>query len=348
MLLPCRDSGQMAKGKGKAQDGNGDPRVRPLRAAQLMTVRRFAVIAAAMSVGMALKGAATITLDTVRKAKNWATAGELLSGFAEEMQVAKANILHPDRMCQRWLQRFMKIGRITDAPRSGRKPKIPLDVLSVCYDVIINGQFSSMREAAKHTFIAIVLKKFKVTVRTLFRNLHGLDPDLQKCVNVEHKQMLTPQHKAKRLMMAIEWLRHGVLAAARGVKQVAVKDASGNVVASAGQVPMPPPPPRDLPSGKPAPRPYLNLEWIKRIIWVDAKKFYVQPEDYKVWGIKGDQSLVVYDKRVRKGWCIHYYSAVNYLFGGILLVLVSGTTGKGYSPAKAYQVSSRPCACSIR
>jgi hypothetical protein len=79
---------------------------------------------------------------------------------------------------------------------------------------------------------------------------------------------------------------------------------------------------------------------MRRIIWIDEKKFYILPQTYKVWASElAPASQVIYDPRVLKPMCINYIAAVNYKHGPLLLCAVSGTYGKDYKPRKVYKAS---------
>jgi hypothetical protein len=56
--------------------------------------------------------------------------------------------------------------------------------------------------------------------------------------------------------------------------------------------------------------------------------------------VAGTPSQVIPHSKVRSTWCIHYYSAVNYKYGGLLITMVTGTKGTGYKANKIYKVST--------
>jgi hypothetical protein len=96
------------------------------------------------------------------------------------------------------------------------------------------------------------------------------------------------------------------------------------------------------------------------IVWIDAKTVYIEPKAYKVWTVELSDlqaflvpddavpttsrtpNLVRSDARVfaSKTQCIKYYAAVSARHGPILLKLVSGTHGEGYTAPRTYTVGA--------
>lgn len=88
---------------------------------------------------------------------------------------------------------------------------------------------------------------------------------------------------------------------------------------------------------------HLSIAELEAVIWLDAKKYYVEPGTYKVYCM--DPDLVVEDGRIPKGslkggTVLHYYAAVNAKLGVVHFCWVTGTTGK----AKIYYTRVRPAA----
>jgi hypothetical protein len=91
---------------------------------------------------------------------------------------------------------------------------------------------------------------------------------------------------------------------------------------------------------------HLSIAELEAVIWLDAKKYYVEPGTYKVYCM--DPDLVVEDGRIPKGslkggTVLHYYSAVNAKLGVVYFCWVTGTTGK----PKVYYTRVRPAAVSV-
>jgi hypothetical protein len=152
-------------------------------------------------------------------------------------------------------------------------------------------------------------------------------PKLSKTKLFEYKLPLTPQNKKDRVRCAQRLLRLGTYfgTLVQGTRRL-LRGADNPI-----RVPR-------------YPRPRLRLRWVNRIIWIDAKKFYIKPTDFKAWGLRGMPSTTLSDKRVRGSkMVIHYYAAVNMKHGGVLIKFVSGTKGPGYQPPKVYKKAvSRP------
>lgn len=78
------------------------------------------------------------------------------------------------------------------------------------------------------------------------------------------------------------------------------------------------------------------------IIYIDEKKFYITPQSFYVWAGKATGSVVV-NARVMasRKLCINYLAAVNAKHGALLITMISGTKGTGYTPKKVYKASGQ-------
>lgn len=266
----------------------------------------------------------------LKQPKKWATeAAEMLlevckrdSDSMEEGEEDSKEGVNEKRtaanLCKRWLPKFLAKGHVFDEPRSGRKHKVTVNTARTCRDAIIEAQISRKEDAKALPIVAAALHECGASVRTLFNKIKSIDPKFGKCVTVEHKRPLKDEHVQLRIKRACEWLRKGVK---EGHREVDVPGQGS---------PVPLPPAKPLPPNTKPPT-YLNTDWLDRIIWIDAKKFYVQPENYKVYGLKGQGKSPKEDSRVKSNpWCIHYYAAVNYKFGAVYIQCVTGTRGKGH------------------
>jgi hypothetical protein len=229
-------------------------------------------------------------------------------------------------LCRKWYNHFFKHAGVMDAPRSGRPCKIPKQVLRQCLTIILCGSYCSHDEAASNASIQHVLKEYKVTARTLFDNLKVIEPKFGKHKLVEFKFQLKPEHVKKRMQATVQWLKDYV--AAGDSKVVQLEQATVELKI-----------PKQVAD--------LNAAALGCVIWIDAKKFWVKPTNYKVYGIKGTDTTVLEDPRVTTAQCIHYYAAVNYTYGAILLQLVTGTKGTGYTPATRYKASPSCWYCRV-
>ena len=264
--------------------------------------------------------AAAVAQDTVRTlkanqpSKEWAAeAGRILLRKLEEADPTGELLPWPSdaaKFCVKWGAGLLERGSVADAPRSGRRRKIPEDVVAAAAKLVETVKPRTQIEMEDH--FAGYKSDHNVSSRTVWRRVKECDPKLGKHVLVEYKLPLTAAVKADRCQQCERWLL-------QYAKQPQV------------EIPRPLPPiaipqkPEDLDTGK-----------LDRIIWVDAKKFYVKPQGHKRWGRRGEPSIVVQDKRAKGAWAIHFYSAVNYKHGGLLIQLVSGTKGKGYKATKTY------------
>jgi len=173
-----------------------------------------------------------------------------------------------------------------------------------------------------------ILKAYDVSLGTLWRAMKRHTPNLGLHVLVEFKRELTPQQIGDRYDKSHAWSVKGVKPLATGVT-IENKGADTRWHR---------PPPHNSDE---YPLDWLT-PWAKRVIYVDAKRIYICPHSHKVYGLKGSESIVIPDPRLLdESWVIHYYSAVNYHCGGVLLQFVSGTDGPGYIPEKTYLVRQK-------
>lgn len=277
----------------------------------------------------------TLTKKTNRPSRRWpSAAGKLLL----ELLKARPELPKPSdpaKFCAKWGARLTETGTVHDAPRSGRKPKLPEDVVEGALGLVIHLQPRTQREMNKHASFQTIFQQYEVTAQTLWRHIREAEPRLGKHVRIEFKMPLTAQLKQERCAAVRRWLRRAYVkpAPAAGAAASPVTTPTAPDTRSNGQEsdPEDPPPIPTAPSE-------LSNQFVHRIIWIDAKKFYIKPKSYRVWGLAGTPSTVVHDPRVKGTWVVHYYAAVNYLIGGVVLVFVSGTKGKGYAPATKYEV----------
>lgn len=245
--------------------------------------------------------AAAIAQNTVRAVKEnrpsqeWAAeAGRILLRQLEEPDPTGTRLPRPSdasKFCKKWGAALSKHGSVADAPRSGRKRKLPEDAVEALVKLVEEVQPRTQLEMEEH--FAAYRSAHNVSPRTIWRRIKESEPKLGKHVLVEYKLPLTSEVKAQRREQCERWL------------QLCSNQPTV-------QVPRPHPPitiPKELAD--------LNVAMLERIIWVDAKKFYVKPKGHKRWGRRGTRSIVVQDKRAQGAWVIHYYSAVNYKHGGL-------------------------------
>lgn len=265
----------------------------------------------------------TINKRTGKPSSHWPkVAGARLMEILESEKYKHApKPANPAEFCSRWFSRFNVRQSVKDAPRSGRKPKVPEVVLSMLVQLVVETSPKRQADMMKHPAFTEVVTTYKVNHKTVWRHMRQLQPRLRKCVKYEFKRPLKPEHIQARVRVTSEWLQEATLPSCE-----AASDAAGPGPSSTS-----PSIPRTVSD--------LNVQWIRRIIWIDAKKFYVQPHDFKAWGLLGTPSNVLQDPRLKgKPWVIHYYSAVNYAYGALVLQLVSGTRGTGYKPVRTYKV----------
>lgn len=294
-----------------SEDSEGDPWVR---------VRTLATQAASIA------RATTFTKKNQEPSTRWrSAAGKLLTEMLHNYpELPKPS--DPAKFCARWEKAFMERSSVHDAPRSGRKTKVPLEDLEAAVGLVIALEPRTQQEFNESPVIQGLLRKHKVSAQTLWRQIRKVEPRLGKNVLTEYKMILTMEVKQDRLLITTQWLKSGIQPGAG--EQVALAGVDGAGPSTPVYIARTP---TDL-----------NLSYISRIIWLDAKKFYIKPQNYKRWGLLGAPSRVIQDKRVRGAWVVHFYSAVNYTYGGLHFQLVTGTHGKGYKPAKRpYKVQFR-------
>jgi hypothetical protein len=84
----------------------------------------------------------------------------------------------------------------------------------------------------------------------------------------------------------------------------------------------------------------MDTAYLKRLVFIDAKKIYIKPEGtIKSWALKGvtNRSTVITSPLLNnkhRGWCLNYYIAVNAAIGPVRLKLVTGGRGAGILPSK--------------
>ena len=303
-----------------------DPRVtKPPK--NWVPVRALAAKAAAFA------SKATYTVKTKKLSKAWAcVAGKMLIRELDAADPTGQQLPRPSdpaKFCAKWSAAFSQRAGVKDAPRSGRKRKLSRDVVESAAESVVQVQPRTQREMNKQATFTSIKNDHNVSFRTVWRRLREAQPRLGKHVTIEYKLPLTNAVKAERVDIATRWLRLYGSGSTTDPAQPGTSTADPAQPSTSTAVSVPPPPipkkPDDLNTGK-----------LNRIIWVDAKKYYVKPQAYKRWGLAGTPSVVLGDKRVNGAWVIHYYSAVNYKHGGLVLELVTGTKGKGYKPKTVY------------
>lgn len=239
--------------------------------------------------------------------------------------------------CLGWVWHLFTTYAIADKARSGRPRKVTDALARKAAAAIVQAtkqkQFGASRtmNSACNRIPAVmaVLLKSGATPKTLWRHIRRGKLVRQSTVNF--KKPLSKQLQDDRLRTSEEWLRKGVYHNAPGVVRWL---ASGDMLFN--KVPIPPNRLTNL-------HEYRNGPWLKPwaadIVWIDAKKIYICPKTFKVWG--DGTTLTMDDARVLNSntLVLHYYSAVSARHGGILLKFVSGTKGKGYkAPNGGYMV----------
>lgn len=307
-----------SKGQGRSR---GDPRVSDSDTEQdkqdKLKLRNLAVQAAIMA------KASTFTKKTGEACTWWARAAACILA---EMAAQEGLQMPRDaaRFCSRWHGRFQERNGVHDAQRTGRKLRIPSAVVDAAVEIVVQVAPRSQRDLNTHPAIQHILDIYKVSAKTLWRQVRAKQPDLGKTVLIEYKMPLTAEVKVERVEAVKRWLR-----------KVVIVPSTEGPSGSAG--PISP----DTSADPIIPKTISDLHtdgWMRRVIWVDAKKFYINPKSHKVLGLAGTHSVVKHDLRLRQSWVIHYYSAVNYKYGGYYIQIVSGTKGKGYKPGKIYEV----------
>lgn len=235
---------------------------------------------------------------------------------------------NPGQFINKWSSRLEQNFDVHDLPTPGRPHKVPAEAVTEAVKYVVETEPTAQHEMAHHAGFRAIMEKYDVTLGTLWRDMLESRPDLGLYVRVDFKKQLAPADLSQRVAISCRWTAVGINASAPGVRKqsLAEDDDDGVWLLS--------PPPKT---------PLFRGPWLTDVamctIYMDAKKIYIIPQSYKMYGIRGTPSIVVEDPRIlSKAWVIHYYSAVNYHFGGLLLQLVTGTQGPDYSPAKKYQV----------
>ncbi|KAG2442923.1 hypothetical protein HXX76_002999 [Chlamydomonas incerta] len=220
---------------------------------------------------------------------------------------------------------------VADKRRTGRNWKVQsVGLLMQLLLLVIETAPRTMMQMSRVPLWRDTMEAHGVKCKTLWRYVRTMCPALGKHLRVEYKMTLSVELMAERVETCVRWLSKAVLPD-KG------KPYDGP--------PIPPPPVPNAPNPAAALRiptcvEDLRAAFLRRIIWIDAKKFYISPETFKAWAVRGAKSVTIQDARVRSSWCIHFYSAVNYIHGGILIKVVSGTKGKGYKPDKVYKTAA--------
>ncbi len=87
------------------------------------------------------------------------------------------------------------------------------------------------------------------------------------------------------------------------------------------------------------------LKKLARVVYIDAKKFWLAPGSNKVYTLNPDyvdHNPLIPMGKFNSGKAFHYYAAVNSIVGTVSLVWVTGTTGQ---PKVYTTVVSTPMAC---
>ena len=298
--------------------------------------RQLAVLAAGHAIVQNLDAP---TKSTAKQCQWGGDAARALAGLLElhglssyDPDDQKMRAKHGE-FCRKWHARFMEAGSITgNAPGAGRKRKLSDTELEEALTIIESTQFARRDDAKYHPRLAAMLADSGASVGTLFRNLKEAYPKFGKFVLVEYKTALKPDHIKSRLQMAVAWLNAAAPA-------VAAPEAEGAPPAERMQVEV------DGVAAEcyvPKRKEHLDTSAFDRCIFLDAKKIYIKPQQFKAWGRKGRPSWVIQDARTGR-WALHYYAAVNYKHGGLLIKLVTGTKGKGYKAKQTYLVSPSIC-----
>ena len=254
---------------------------------------------------------------------------ELLKSYAASLGWKVKIPANPSQFIKKWSTRLCESFDVHDLPTPGRDPKVPTDQLQQAVQYVIDTEPTAQHEMLSHAGFKAIMDKYKVTLGTMWQGMMKVEPGLGRYIRVDFKKDLSPADLSQRVTISCRWTVLGINRSAPGVSKCHLGDDDDDD----GEWLQPPPP--KTPMYK---QPWLT-DWARCIIFIDAKKVYIVPQSYMVYGIKGTPSRVVEDPRVMsKAWVIHYYSAVNYHTGGLLLQLVTGTQGPGYTPAKKYQV----------
>ncbi|KAG2428017.1 hypothetical protein HXX76_012003 [Chlamydomonas incerta] len=230
----------------------------------------------------------------------------------------------PARYCAAWYRK----STIRDAKRPGRPRKLPLFVVASCLNAVVEMAPKTQRQMNTTALFVQVVEHYSVTARHLWREMKRMCPKLNsKGVLVEYRPPLNLDHIRDRVLTAVSWLRRGV-ASDKGEPYPSNFPALPHAGAADAPAPAEPPAPPRIPK---CPADLNMRTFLERIIWIDAKKFYIRPQNHHRWGLRGARSNVVFDSRARGNWgAIHYYSAVSARYGAVAIRIVTGTFGPGY------------------
>lgn len=324
------DTPSSGNGGGLGGDDHGDPRVEPRVRLRVMAAE---AASQAEALGTSSRGA---------RLQNWGgDAAARLRAAIQRLEPRRAReqlqaLLPAEReqpqFCRYWLTHLRTHGTCCDAPRPGRPPKgLSGAELAAGVRAVVEACPATVAAMAHLPFFKGVQRRKGIGFAQALRRLRRYEPRLSKGVLVEFKQPLSPALMRQRVDTSKAWLGRAV---------VAEEPRRLRSRTSTHPLREPPPDPRPAPLLPKSPL-QLDKRFLRRIIWVDAKKFWITTEAYRRWGLRGSRSIVLHDKRVRRAMCINYYSAVNYEHGGLLIRIVSGTKGPGYKPKREFKVCSR-------
>jgi hypothetical protein len=262
----------------------------------------------------------------------------------------------------KWTARMRTKQDFADAKRTGRPCKIPAAVVDRAVHQVwkryqSNNPYKSLADAAHSAYFKHVLKTYDTTIRTLWRRMCAAYPSLHKRKKLMFKHHLSQVVMDDRVAKSVCWLQKMFHTNWVGADAyMAELNVCSKVVVDGTEYVIPPP-------LTPEKHPSYDAPWLTDtaldVVWIDAKTVYIEPQEYKVWtvnnpGFQGDAThdedsvtttsrtpnLVRNDARVfsHKSQCIKYYAAVSARHGPILLKLVSGTHGEGYTAPHTYMV----------
>lgn len=244
------------------------------------------------------------------------------------------------QFCFIWLWHLFRYRSLQDKQRSGREPKLANEDVKTASKAIASEAKSGNRKAVRTMqtcksipTVASILERTGASIKTLFHRMKLMG--WIKRVRVYFKKPLDAELMDARCQTTEDWLVAGVKAKAAGVTTTNARMSDRG-----RKIPIPPDPlkrPNNKKQKEALRRAYAGewlQPWAQQIVWMDAKKLYVCPKTYMIWS--DDHPLTVEDSRLvsSRPWVLHYYSAVNYKYGGVLIKLVSGTQGKGYKGGK--------------
>jgi hypothetical protein len=198
-----------------------------------------------------------------------------------------------------WATVFSRTGTVESAPPPGQQPSMPDETAQACLDLLLRG-FYKGRGHHFYRSISHALHKSQ-DLRDLCKGYYEGE-HAHRCL-LRRLRRLDPtltRHTLRHI--------HGLTNAAMEKRLAYCQDL--------------------LALGEDQ----LNKH-LARIVWVDAKKMYVCPEDHLVYAPHGatkDGSLLVYDKRLSKSQYdvkkIVYYAGVNAVLGACHFKICTGTT----------------------